>query len=285
MKKYKIIIGLIISLLFVFSACDKIEEPYIAEGTSVWNGRKILIYDFTGHKCGNCPRAHKLIDSYKPIYGEAIVPIAIHGTFFAMPEDNADGKFNYDFRTPIGDILAGRDFSTDCYYGELFLPMGIVNNLAKESLLADVNWTEEVEKYISLFPEFELRIVNSYCTLGDNIIANINCEALIESDRNLHINAFVIEDKILQWQTDYTKDPSYIQNYEHNHVLRAGFIDAFGEIINQNNEKIKIGKTFNKVYSLKIEDDWNRENCSVVTFVYDSDTKEVLQAEMIKFSN
>lgn len=281
-KKIYIIIA-ILTTLFVMPDCDKIEEPFFEDGVTVWNGRKILIYDFTGHKCGNCPRAHKLLENFKSRYGDAVVPIAIHATFFAMPQDQADGKFSYDFRTDIGDILGGRGLSTDCYYGELYLPTGLVNNLSKNALMSDNQWAEQVEKYLPLFPEFEIRIKNSYCPQEKSIITEINIETLIENNRNLHLNVFVTEDEIKQWQEDYLQTPSAIENYVHNHVLRGGFVGAFGEAVNENNNSLNIGKTIRKEYSLVMEKDWVKENCSVIAFVYDYDNKEVMQTEIKKF--
>lgn len=276
----------VFTIIFLsINSCDKIEEPFFEEGSSVWNGRKVLIYDFTGHKCGNCPRAHRLLETFKNTYGEGVVSVAIHATFFAMPDNNPDGKFAYDFRTDIGDILGGRDFSIDGYYGELNLPIGLVNNLSPGALKADSEWAEEVEKYISTYPEFEIRINNSYCSLNDNIITSINIETLIAGNRNLTLNVLIVEDGIIEWQTDYdySQDPSYVENYIHDNVLRGGFTGAFGENINQNNNIIGLGTVFEKVYETKIGEDWVRNNCSVIAFVYDTDTQEVLQVEIEKF--
>lgn len=280
--KTKISYLIFIAVVFAFWGCDKIEEPFIEEGSSVWNGRKVLIYDFTGHKCGNCPRAHRLLETFKNTYGEAVVSVAIHSTFFAMPDNDPDGKFYYDFRTDIGDILGGRDFSTDGYYGELSLPIGLVNNLSRGALLSDSDWAEEVEKYLSIYPEFDIRINNSFCSLGENIITNVNVETLLAGNRNITLNVLIIEDGIVQWQTDYSEDPSYVENYVHDHVLRGGFTGAFGEPINQDNNIMGIGDVINREYSKEIGKDWVKENCSVVAFVYDSDTKEVLQVETEK---
>ena len=276
----------VLSLSFLIvcqGGCDKIEEPYLEEGSTIWNGRKILIYDFTGHKCGNCPRAHRLLFGFKNLFNNAVIPIAIHGTFFAMPDNHPEGRLAYDFRTLIGDILAGRDFSTDGYYGEMNLPIGLVNNLAKESLKPDALWAEEVHKFISTYPEFDIRIYNSYCSLGDNIITEIFVETLIAGSRNIHLNVLIIEDGIVQWQTDYAQSPSYVENYMHDHVLRDGFTGPFGVAVNENNNNLTVGKIIQREYSRQINQEWNKENCSVVAFIYDFDTKEVLQAEILNF--
>jgi thiol-disulfide isomerase/thioredoxin len=279
MKKLIYYIVALSIIVLSLNSCDKIEEPYTEEGAVTWNGRKILIYDFTGHKCGNCPRAHRLISALKATYGDAIVSVAIHTTFFAMPL----GSYTYDFRTDIGDELGGRDFATNGFYGEINLPVGLINNLSADALLSDSDWPAEIQKYIASFPQFSIEIENSYCSVGENIISNISVQSLITNNNNLKINALIIENGIIQKQTDYTQTPSDIENYVHDYVLRAGFVGTWGEDLNTNNNALSIGHTFTKEYAHHIDEEWTRENCSVVVFVYNPDTMEVLQTEVQSF--
>ncbi|MDL2262766.1 Omp28-related outer membrane protein [Bacteroidales bacterium OttesenSCG-928-I21] len=269
MKRFFLIFLLPLALLSIQS-CDKIDNPIKDDVDFVWNNRKIVIYDFTGHKCKNCPNGHKTLKNLTDLYGEAIVPIAIHCTYFAIP----DNQYTYDFRTDIGDYLGGRDFEFG-YYGELPLPIGLVNNLASENLSAIESWGTLAAKYVSLYPEFLINLKSEVS--NDKISSEINITTNIANNRKLSVIAFLLEDKIYQLQYSSQGD---IENYEHNHVLRAGFNGAFGEEIKNNNNTTSIGSEFTKSYSINISEQWNIENCSVVAFVYDTDTKEILQAEV-----
>lgn len=283
MKRKYII--LILALAAIFQACDKIEEPFIKEGKVVWNGRKIIIYDFTGHKCGNCPRAHETIESLIGIYGDAIVPIAIHTTSFArVTTTDTTLPFHTDFRTDIGDFLGGRDASVG-YYGELELPIGLVNNLSVTSLLPHTSWGTQIAKQISSFPEYLVNIESEHIESDSTIVAEIEIITNVNNNRKLSLIVFVAEDHIIDWQTDYSASPDKVQFYEHNHVLRAGFNGSFGEIIKNNTNLTLNGEKFTKTYSIKTKKDWNISNCSVVAFVYDDDTEEILQAEIISLGN
>ncbi len=277
-RKY---LALLLILVAVFQACDKIEEPYIKEGNVVWNGRKIIIYDFTGHKCGNCPRAHETIESLIGIYGDAIVPVAIHCTSFArVSNTDTTVPFHYDFRTDIGDFLGGRDGGIG-FYGELALPIGLVNNLSTDKFFNHTSWGTEIAKIISTYPEYLINIEQEFST--DSIIGTeINITTSVNNSRKLSLIVFVTEDEIIEWQTDYDFPGGKIENYEHNHVLRAGLNGNFGEIIKANTDLTTNGDVISKNYSLKIDASWNINNCNIVAFVYDDETKEVLQAEMIR---
>ncbi len=276
--KTKYFIFILIITVF-FQACDKIEEPYIKEGTVVWNGRKIIIYDFTGHRCGNCPRAHETIESLIGVYGEAIVPVAIHCTSFArVTNTDTTVPFHYDFRTEMGDFLGGRDNEIG-FYGELALPTGLVNNLSADKFFNHTSWGTEIAKIISSYPEYLINIESGIS--ADSIIeTEVMITTSVNNSRKLGLIVLITEDNIIEWQTDYEHVPDKIEDYEHNHVLRAGFNGNFGEIIKDNTDLSSNGDIITRTYSLKAGSDWKISNCSIVAFIYDYDTKEVLQAEV-----
>jgi len=279
MKSLKYISITFITLALIFQSCDKIDEPFIKEGQIVWNGRKIIIYDFTGHKCGNCPRTHETLDNLINKYGDAVVPIAIHCTSFArVTNTDTTNPFHYDFRTEMGDFLGGRDFETG-FYGELCLPIGLVNNLSADYLTPPTSWGTEIAKIISSFPEYLISISPSYSDTDSIISVDTEITTNLTNTRKLALMVLVVEDDIIEWQRDYSLAESDVENYEHNHVLRGSFNGNFGEIIKDNNEQTENGDVLQKSYSLKSGSDWDIENCIIVAFVYDDETKEILQAE------
>jgi thiol-disulfide isomerase/thioredoxin len=279
--KTKNYILLIIVALFFSISCDKLEEPYAKDNVFIWNGRKMLVLDFTGHTCGNCPRAHETIDLLIEEYGEAIVPVAIHSTWYAKPSTtDTTLPFNYDFRTDVGDYLGGRDLETG-FYGELFLPVGLINNLAVENLKVHGSWATEIALLASTYPEYLINIEPAYTETDSLISCEIDITTNIGNSRKLALNVLILEDHIMQWQKDYSLENQDIEGYDHKHVLRAGINGAFGEIIKDNTDASVIDDQITKSYSYKAGEDWVVNNCIIVAFVYDYDTKEVLQAEMI----
>ena len=61
MKK-NILYGVIIGFLTILYSCDVIEGDYMTSGTTNLGDttsvvKKVLIEDFTGHRCPNCPSA------------------------------------------------------------------------------------------------------------------------------------------------------------------------------------------------------------------------------------
>jgi len=128
MKKINLIIFTIftLSLTFLTSCCDKIDEPYMNTGDGGIVGdtvRKVLLEDFTGHYCVNCPAAHVIIEGLEKVYPKRIVPVVIHAGFFAKPKA---APYDYDFRTPDGTAIATE-------FGAITapLPKGMVNRINK----------------------------------------------------------------------------------------------------------------------------------------------------------
>ncbi len=273
---YIIILSAFVALFF---SCDEIEGPYIKDEATIWNGKKTLILDFTGHCCGNCPRAHKTIDELVEKFGDAIVPVAVHSTYFAMPETTDTSKpFHYDFRTSFGDFWGGRDYAFG-HLDEIYLPTGLVNNLNPDQVTNTNAWAGLIASVLANYPEYNIEIYPSYSNSDSLAKADIKIITNIKNHRELSLLVFIVEDGIIQWQKDYSATPNNIKEYEHNHVLRASFNGNFGDKIKDNNAETIIGDEINKSYSLKINKDWNINNCSIVAFVYDTETKEVLQAE------
>ena len=99
MKKYIFIINLI----FLTNSCDIIEGPYMTDADLYVNSeKKVLIEDFTGHKCAGCPTATKEISAIQDIYGDQVIAIAIHPSGagnFTQPESPDEEGFQYDWRT------------------------------------------------------------------------------------------------------------------------------------------------------------------------------------------
>ena len=285
MKKISILTILALAIGILCASCDKIEEgEYIKDGSNVWYGRKIVILDFTGHKCGNCPKGHKAINALDEKYGEAVVPIAIHCTYYAnvkenMPPHTTDTSFNYDFRCEEGVFLGGSE--ADGGYMDLdAVPAGLVNTFDPAKINNSTNgWASDFAKYYSTYPEFSIEITPSFA--DSTITADIKVNAEVVSSHKLALVAYLVEDGIVGWQFDYESTPNEIGNYVHNHVLRGSFNGVFGENVKTDDSQLAIGDKIEKNYSKAIKPDWNIDNCKVIAFVFDTDTKEILQAEMV----
>ena len=97
MKKIFVLVIALIAILSV--GCDRIEGPYLVPSeneeitvifpdldlNSVY--RKVLIEEYTGHHCLNCPDGHRKLEELHERFGDTLVAIGIHAG--ANPGDTA----------------------------------------------------------------------------------------------------------------------------------------------------------------------------------------------------
>ena len=299
MNKYFI---LIFGLLLYFTSCDIVETPYMSnenvnpiDTNSNSYVKKVLIEDFTGQKCPNCPSAANEIEAIQNIYGDQVVAIAIHASaFFARPStdstDLATNRYQYDFRTSWGDNWHN-------FYeinGEL--PKGMVNRTgySNNHKLFFEEWANAVTNELSKEVNFGI-IINS-----NSSTVNITTEILNNLSGSYSLVVCLTENGIINWQKYITEN---IEDYEHNHVLRSVLIDE--ELSNNNNYESgqEIEKSINydltSLEQFNIDHSynnpegpgngnaggWNAENMHIVAYIYDNNTKEIMQVEETPLNN
>jgi len=254
--------------------------------------KKVLIEDFTGHLCPNCPQAATEIEAIHDIYGEQIIAIAIHVTkSFARPYPASQApNFQYDFRTSWGDDLDNLfDISS------AGLPRGMVNRTGypDNHKLGKDEWANAVSNELNKEINFGIMINSS----NNNI--NITTQVLNNISGSYNLVVCLTESGIINWQKDGTEN---IENYEHNHILRSVLLDeALSSNINyETNQEIQKNITYNLTeleeynidYSTNVAElgngnagNWNSNNMSIVAYIYNTNTKEVVQVEQNNLNN
>ncbi len=260
-KTYYLFLSLfILSLTF---SCDVIEKDNFTdpEAGFPWLGKKVLIEDFTGYKCTNCPQASSELKTIEELYPGKVVGIAIHAGFFAQPS----GNFITDFRTTGGNELA------DFFEPEVF-PIGMINRQGYPDnvLLNYTDWASKAGEQLLQAPTIDLSISE------DNNSVSIQARRLSESNNSLKLVVCITEDSIIDKQIDGSE---LIEEYEHNHVLRKVINGAWGSNI----QLSSTSSTYSYDYTL--ENSWVRSNCNIVAFVYDNSNKEILQVEKIHLTD
>lgn len=265
-----------------FNACDKIEEPYITptnetiatvtfpplDPSTVF--RKVLIEEYTGHCCSNCPVGHQKLEELHGIFGDTLVPVSIHATTLANP---IPSLMPYDFRTQTGNELAE-------YYNISRLPTAIINRQMNAGDLEIEQWQTKINEVNRDTAYAAIQMINEYNThQTKKLQINTKITMLQNWPSPLHISLFLVEDSIIKPQISNNMET--VSEYVHNHVLRDGINGTFGALLHGNGILTK-DSTYTYGYVLDFSDkDWNPEHCSVVAILYDKDNHEVLQVEQV----
>jgi hypothetical protein len=269
-------------LIAGIASCDIVEQPYreVIDGgppdtTKVDTTvpiQKALLIDFTGYRCGNCPRGAEEAAKLHNIYKDKLIVIAMHtGKTFAEPTGK-DG-FIVDFRTPAGEQLYN-------FLGKPGQPTGTVNfvpNGAKREISFSA-WGTEVQKQLALTPKMTLKLTPQFTS--DSVLTLKTDVKYLQAGAGQRLAVYLVEDSIPNAQEDYrlSTKPQIIPDYIQRHVFRGaiGGGDAFGEAIAATASGATLSKTITFDFKGK---GFNVAHCSVVVLVIDDVSKTTLQVE------
>src|SRR6185369_5064380 len=245
--------------------------------------RKVLLEDYTGHLCGNCPDAEVYLnDSLKPIFNHCLVVVSVHADYFATvcpngaacPGNQPPGAFTTDFNT-----TAGTDWFNS--FDVVGNPRGLVNRIGFPNLThikPPEAWAGLIADQLSKKADAKISLQNSYNPITRVVDVNVKTNFLNNLTGIYKLQVIITEDSIFdlqQWDPPHT--PLYVSGFNHRHVLRDALNSSWGETIASGT--ISTGDAVTKIYSYSINSNWNADHCSMVAFVYNDDTKEVVQVE------
>ncbi len=280
MKK-NIFILIVSSFVLLFAACDKLDSPYlIKQDQDIPDPddvvRKVLLEEFTGHKCPNCPQGSRIAHDLKAIHGEQLIILTIHAGWYAQTEA---GMYSTDFRTPAGTAIYEN-------FNQPPTPQGMVNRAeyAGKTVLSINQWEPALLVLLEQEPEATIEIIADYNSSNREVSVTSETVFLNSPDGEYSVCMFITEDSIVSPQVNNDPDlgpsPNW-EDYVHEHVLRKAITGAWGEIINEG-AVIVSEQIYESSGSAVLSTDWRENHCNIVAFVYRNDTKEVIQAEEIK---
>ncbi len=272
----------VLIVLLHVASCDRVSPPYREDITPVPDNsgdttnqdtagtsriRKVLLEEFTGINCGNCPTASDEAKRLKSVFGSKLVIMAVHEGGFAEPHDNQP-----DFRTESGKAI-------DRFFGvsAIGVPSGLVNryNWEGSTYIPWRRWYTVIDSLLKLPLEATIKIrpaINN-----NNLSVAVSVTGIGQLPANNRLVVAITESKIIAFQKDYRlPPPSEIPNFEHNYLFRGNINGTWGEAVN-----LLPNQTITKNYSFQINSSWKVENLHIIAYLYDGDSKSVRQVEEV----
>ena len=247
--------------IMIYSACTEIAPVVPPLGD-----RKVLVEEFTGVRCVNCPAGAAELENLKSIYGDRLVIVSIHAGDFAPPY--SDSKF--DFRTAEGSAL-------ETWLGTpLGYPTAVVNRKklsGQQSLqVTKANWAGLIAVESKTPSVLNFTIDKKYARDTRDLTMTV---ALVPSEKlpnDVRLSVLLTENDVIDQQETPQGKKS---DYKHKHVLRRVLSgDAKGFVLN--------GALSWKT-DVKIPTSFVAENCNLVVLAHrGGDVKEVLQVSEVK---
>lgn len=290
-----LVITIALALGIIVTSCDVIEAPYeknpvvpvdttlrdTSTVVATTNGlQNILLEDYTGHTCGNCPEAAEVAAKlYEDNKGRVIVT-AIHAGGFAALELP---DFKRDLACPAGVAL-----DAAFRISRAGNPNGLVNRVTYNGrvIQGKNNWEPLVAQILPQQPLVDLAMSHTYHADRRTVIVTVKATALQDIDVPSFVSVWLQENDIIGDQKDYRKTPSHITDYVFEHVLRSALNGTWGDTLSP--APMAKGTVISKTVRYEIPAEklnpsdtlnaWTLKNCELVAFVHKGSVgKEVLQ--------
>lgn len=264
-------IGLFALLVYLFAACTEI-PPEIPQ-LNIDGDKAVLIEDFTGVKCTNCPTAATEINNLVIQYGENVIPVSIHApkySSFTSPHLNSKYDFRLDKADAIANLVEQEIMGLPAAMFDRFnfnLP-GLDGHVVSSTN----NYGKALEERLKVEAELLLTVENKYDSDTRKLTSTAHIRPVKDIDGEVYITFMLLENGIVDYQTDKQE---IIEEYVHNYVLRDIYSQAAtGDLISQplnRNELIEIRRTVD-ILPPEEGKEWNNpENMHTVVVVHRKD--------------
>lgn len=291
--------------LNLLPACDVIENPQPVKVTSTLTPaqqtrldsaeaarpapaltQNVLIEDYTGQYCGNCPKAANLGDSLRRRFPGRVLLTEVHVTdYFAAPRLP---HFPLDLRVPGVSQELDQTFDLS----NRGLPQGAVNRgkfaaAGNDPVATFSLWPAVVTAQLAQAPAVELRATPLFNRASRLLLLKVATKYLTaQPSHTLRLGVILVEDSLVGAQKDYrlsrTQFPEQtVDTYVHHNVLRAALAGTFGTA---QVSSPAAGQRFGTYlgYQMPAASVWNDRKCAVLVYVADADTRQLLQVVQAK---
>ena len=265
LTKLPILLGAV--LLGGFTACNDIEQADRYEPIEVTAKKNVLIEDFTGQHCVNCPKAADEIQRMQAdsTIGEHVIAVSIHGGSMSKHDSETSGL---GLATDEGETYNSR-------WNVKSWPKGLVDRTG--GLQDYESWNASVVSRLAETPKVNItadKVAYDEETRTLKLVTSVSGNADVTGELHVWLTeSSVTAPQILPFGVT---DPNYV----HNHVYRAAINGVDGEVLT-----LESGKSQKKEYTYTFARNyWNAQHAAVVIFFSNSadGVMQVIDAPLFK---
>lgn len=267
------------SLVLAFAACKEdnpgiiLEKPsvnftdstYITTQPETPQQKGVLVEDFTGMRCKNCPKGHRAIEALRKKFPGRVSTLGIHSTEymgFTTPLTGGE-DMRVKYGTQILDIV-GRPTG---------LPYGTVDRVLKSGNSG--LWETFTSDRLNNNTPVNLYIEHQYDDASRELKVKVRAVFTDSLGTTPFFSVAIAESGIIAPQQDLasTKPDNIEPEYVHDHILRE--MPAFNQtLLPQGINLPEANRVVEKSFSITLDSKWKPENCEIIFFIHRD--KEVL---------
>lgn len=238
--------------------------------------KHLLMQEFTSNTCGNCVAMVNNINYYQSLYPERIEVMAYHGT---MDEKHPDPMRVHAYMDVLTTAFNLHGYPT------------VVIDQAKVWSMSEAGADIDVKDYINKPGTVGIGISTKQD--GNKLSIDVKVKATEIFEHQCRVAVVMVENKLISPQLEYYMDNGrkerWIEDFEHNHVVRVYLTDIWGDM--QEKGAIGRGKEWTKTYTYNFPDNSQipeeidkrkPENMEVVVFVTNAENNQVLNSRIVK---
>lgn len=248
--KLKATISSLITLASLLVACDNVSENerlIYVEPAAV--NTAVLVEEFSGQMCVNCPDGAEKLEELEKQYGEALVVITYHGGYQSINPGEVEGVVGLG--TEYGELM-------EKTYGINGKPCIVVNGKTINNTV--LTWATDIAEASKRISDVSLTGEAFYDAASATIQIQITgaCNSVYDGA----LQVVLTESGIVapQMLPDNTADDHYV----HNNVLRATVNGTAGEPFSVSGKDIE---GVSKTYTVPVQADWQPTHMHVVAYV------------------
>lgn len=267
------------AIIFLIFACDKIDNPEIKTGdyrADLYGDvpafpnietpiQYVLLEDFTGHDCGNCPIAHQIAYGILNNNPDRVAMVAIHAGTLAQPYPP---NYPANWTTPEGGFYLLTQVGAD------EMPKGRMNRLPDSHIAYSPGvWVNRTNSALNEIPPVHLQLATNYNAENSHLSVHVNHQWFQSLSGEYRLVIMVTENKIIAPQLWYGHTPEHVEEYEHNHMLRATVSGATGRVVASSPTS---GLNGTNSYTIDWNNNWLPENCEIIAFISEGENGKIL---------
>lgn len=265
---FNILSAVLIGSASLLIACDNIaDDDRLNELPKQEIKRNVLIQEFTGQRCPNCPEGAAMVSDIIADNPEgSVVAVSLHPS-------------GTNFTRPLGGLNLTSATATAYYnyYRPTGFPAAVIDGDTPATNIA--TWSAKVYNELSTNSPVDIDIDARFSPEDRKLSVGYSLMMLETLNAPATINLWVVESGIIGPQ--YTNGPQN-PTYSHNHVLRGSLTGDWG---------VSLGNSFSFAdnlqgnYERELPEEWVADNCHIVAFLQNPDSKFVYQVVEAHINN
>lgn len=285
MHLYRNLIGCLwlAGIAIILGACEEEPPPvnlspdtgltdtsYMGEGNVTPQEKKVLIEDFTGVRCNNCPDATDQAEAIKADNPGQVVILAIH----------CNDRFSEPFQDSKEDYKTEKGTQLYDFFGQPSQPAGAIDRKNFENqddvVLSYPEWPNFANQRLKVETPVNLELTSNLD--GGEVRVLAKTRFLRNLTGKIYLTLALTEDNIKDVQLLPSGEKK--KDYEHNHVLRKIITPFDGTLLH---EAPEANRVVEQEFKAQLENDWVKDSMHVVGFVHSkSDSTTVHQTNKVK---